>query len=79
MVAAVVPSLPQPRPYVVDAIAPIGNGLWQLSVITPDADLVRVTLKFSNLTLQNVILTAEAVGVLYATKNGATPVIHPFR
>lgn len=72
------PGTPDPRPFTVESIKSIGNGLWQLAVIAPNGDKVYAVLSFNNLTLQNVLLTAEAIGVLHATKNGATPVIQPF-
>ncbi len=78
MVADAAPEPPDLGTYTVTSIAPIGNGLWQLSIVLPNGSTCRVTLSFNNLTLQNVILCAEAAGTLAMTHNGATPVARPF-
>jgi hypothetical protein len=68
---------PPPPTYVVDAVTPIGHGLYQLTIIAPNDIKIRIILALSNLTLANVHLSVNAVAMLYMTKDGATPVLRP--
>lgn len=78
MAPTAAPAPPVPK-YTITKIEPIGHGLWQISVVMPGGDLARIILSFNNLTLQNVILSTEAIGTLLATHDGASPVIRPFQ
>jgi len=72
-------SSPPPLPtYVVDAVKPIGNGLYELVITLPGGARCRIILSLTNLTLANVYLATEAVAVLHLTRDGARPVLAPF-
>lgn len=79
MADAAAPPPPVAPVYVVDEIRRLPAGLWQLHVTLPGGAACWFVIPFSNLTLQNVILAAEVVAVLAETKNGAEPVLRPFR
>lgn len=79
MAPTATPVLPAPPTYLVDAVKAIGGGLYQLSITLPDGKRCNLILSLNNLTLQNVVLSTEAVGTLAMTKNGASPVLAPFK
>lgn len=63
--------------YVVSEVKPIGGRLYQLTITLPDGAKVRIILSLSNLTTSNVYLSVQAVTMLYNTRDGARPVLHP--
>lgn len=73
------PAPPRIPTYTISAVKSLGNGLWQLTVILPNRSTVHAVLTFDNATLQTVILSAEVVGFLATTKNGAEPLLRQFK
>lgn len=70
---------PPPPPYVVDQIRDLGNDLYQLRVVVPSGPALYFVMPLSALTFSDVVLAADVVATLHATRNGAEPALRPFR